>query len=205
MSHHDFAGAPDERMYCLIMAIRPETLPTDPGCVDRDGARARRGERAAARGGADSQGHDLWRAVGEACPCCQGRLHKIGEDINEVLDVILAILRGLRTVRPKYACRGCTDGVVQAKAQPRLIESGMVSTALVAYVVAWKFAWYLPLYRQVQVLAGMGPLDASLVGEARGVVAYKPLRAATAHHPRFAADLLRRDANAGERPWEAPE
>jgi transposase len=39
---------------------------------------------------------------------------------------------------------------------PRLIESGMVSTALVAYVVASKFAWYLPLYRQVQILAGMG-------------------------------------------------
>ena len=66
------------------------------------------------------------------CPCCQGQLHKIGEDVNEVLDVIPAILRVLRTIRPKYACRGCTDGVVQAKAQPRLIESGMVSTALVA-------------------------------------------------------------------------
>jgi hypothetical protein len=28
-----------------------------------------------------------------ACPCCQGQLHKIGEDISEVLDVIPAILR----------------------------------------------------------------------------------------------------------------
>ena len=33
-------------------------------------------------------------------------------------------------VRPKYACHSCTDGVVQAKALPRLIESGMASTAL---------------------------------------------------------------------------
>jgi hypothetical protein len=32
-----------------------------------------------------------------ACPCCQGRLHKIGEDVSEVLDVIPAILRVLRT------------------------------------------------------------------------------------------------------------
>ena len=32
-----------------------------------------------------------------------------------MLDVIPAILRVLRTIRPKYACRGCTDGVVQAK------------------------------------------------------------------------------------------
>jgi transposase len=91
-----------------------------------------------------------------ACPCCDGRLHKIGEDVSEVLDVIPAILRVLRTIRPKYACRGCTDGVVQAKVLPRLIESGMASTALVTHVVVSKFAWYLPLYRQVQILAGQG-------------------------------------------------
>ncbi len=60
-----------------------------------------------------------------ACPCCQAQLHNIGEDISEVLVVIPAILRVLRTVRPKYACRSCTDGVVQAKMLPRLIESGM--------------------------------------------------------------------------------
>ena len=80
-----------------------------------------------------------------ACPCCQGRLHKIGEDVSEVLDVIPAILRVLRTIRPKYGCRSCTDGVVQAKVLPRLIESGMASTALVSHVVVSKFAWYLPL------------------------------------------------------------
>ena len=91
-----------------------------------------------------------------ACPCCEGRLHKIGEDVSEVLDVIPAILRVLRTIRPKYACRGCTDGVVQAKVLPRLIESGMASTALVTHVVVSKFAWYLPLYRQVQILACQG-------------------------------------------------
>ncbi|MES5487199.1 IS66 family transposase zinc-finger binding domain-containing protein [Bradyrhizobium sp. INPA03-11B] len=50
-----------------------------------------------------------------ACPCCQGQLHKIGDDVSEVLDVIPAMLQVLRTVRPKYACRSCTDGVVQAK------------------------------------------------------------------------------------------
>jgi transposase len=89
-------------------------------------------------------------------PCCKGRLHKIGEDVREVLDIIPAILRVLRTIRPKYACRGCTDGVVQAKVLPRLIESGMASTALVTHVEVSKFAWYLPLYRQVQILAGHG-------------------------------------------------
>jgi transposase len=36
-----------------------------------------------------------------SCPCCAGRLHRIGEDVSEVLDVIPAILRVLRTIRPK--------------------------------------------------------------------------------------------------------
>jgi transposase len=94
-----------------------------------------------------------------ACPCCQGQLHKTGEDVSEVLDVIPAILRVLRTIRPKYGCRGCTDGVIQAKALPRLIESGMASTALVSHVVVSKFAWYLPLYRQVQIPAGQASIS----------------------------------------------
>jgi transposase len=91
-----------------------------------------------------------------ACPCCQGLLHKIGQDVSEVLDVIPAILRVLRMIRPKYACRGCEGAVVQAKALPRLIENSMASTALVTHVVVSKFAWFSTLYRQVQILAGHG-------------------------------------------------
>ena len=90
------------------------------------------------------------------CPCCAGLLHKIGEDITEALDVIPAILRVLRTIRPKYGCRSCEGGVVQARALPRVVDGGMASTALVAYVVTAKFAWHLPLYRQAQIFAGQG-------------------------------------------------
>src|SRR3979490_86216 len=91
-----------------------------------------------------------------ARPCCEGRRRKIGEDVTEVLAVLPASLGVRPTIRPKYACRGCTDGVVQAKVLPRLIESGMASTALVTHGVVSKFAWYLPLYRQVQILASQG-------------------------------------------------
>jgi len=59
-----------------------------------------------------------------ACPCCQGQLHKIGEDVSEVLDVIPAILRVLRTIRPKYGCRGCTlTAWCRQKALPRLMRA----------------------------------------------------------------------------------
>ena len=90
------------------------------------------------------------------CPCCAGALHCIGEDVNDVVDRVPAVLRILRTIRPKYACRACEGAVVQAKARPRLIESGMASTALVAWIAAAKFAWGSTLYRQTQILAGHG-------------------------------------------------
>ena len=75
------------------------------------------------------------------CPCCAGALHRIGEDVNDVVDRVPAVLRILRTIRPKYACRACEGAVVQARARPRLIESGMASTALVAWIASAKFAW----------------------------------------------------------------
>jgi transposase len=90
------------------------------------------------------------------CPCCAGALHRIGEDFNDVLDRAPAVLRILRTIRPKYACRACEGTVVQAKARPRLIEAGMASTALVAWIAAAKYAWGSTLYRQSQILAGHG-------------------------------------------------
>ncbi|MGO8834177.1 MAG: IS66 family transposase [Roseiarcus sp.] len=90
------------------------------------------------------------------CPCCAGALHRIGEDVNDVVDRVPAVLRILRTIRPKYACRACEGTVVQAKARPRLIESGMASTALVAWIAVAKFAWGSTLYRQAQILAGHG-------------------------------------------------
>ena len=90
------------------------------------------------------------------CPCCAGRLHRIGEDFNDVVDRVPAVLRILRTIRPKYACRACEGAVVQAKARPRLIESGMASTALVAWIASAKYAWGSTLYRQAQILAGHG-------------------------------------------------
>ena len=94
------------------------------------------------------------------CPCCAGKLHRIGEEVAEALDRIPAVLRVLRTIRPKYACRSCEGTIVQAKARPRLIESGMATTALVAWIASQKYAWGSTIYRQAQMLALQGaPVD----------------------------------------------
>jgi transposase len=90
------------------------------------------------------------------CPCCNGKMHRIGEDVSETLDRVPATLRVLRTIRPKYACRACESGVTQASAPARLIEGGMVSTALVAQIAVAKYAWLSTLYRQTLILAGQG-------------------------------------------------
>jgi transposase len=102
----------------------------------------------------------------KTCACCSGALHKIGEDASEALDVVPARVRVLRTVRPKYACRACETRITQAPAKLRLFEGGMATTALVASVVVWKYAWHLPLNRQAQMLAGQGiRLDRATLGK----------------------------------------
>ena len=90
------------------------------------------------------------------CPCCKGKMRRIGEEVSETLDRIPATLRVLRTIRPKYACRACESGVAQAPAPARLVEGGMVSTALVAQIAVAKYAWLSTLYRQTLILAGQG-------------------------------------------------
>lgn len=90
------------------------------------------------------------------CPCGCGRMHKIGEDRTERLDIIPAQLRVIVTIRPRYACRICTDGVIQAPAPAHLIEGGLPTEAMIAQVLVSKYADHLPLYRQSQILARSG-------------------------------------------------
>jgi transposase len=90
------------------------------------------------------------------CPCCRSPLHVIGEETSERLDVIPAQFRAIVTHRPKYACRGCEQAVVQAPAPERLIKGGLPTEAMVASVLVAKYAWHLPLYRQSQMLAAQG-------------------------------------------------
>lgn len=90
------------------------------------------------------------------CPCCGGAMHVMGEDVSERLDVVPAQYRVVVTHRPKYACRGCEEGVVQAPALPRLVAGGLPTEGLVARVLVAKYADHLPLYRQAQALARQG-------------------------------------------------
>lgn len=105
---------------------------------------------------------------------CGGCLHCIGEDVSERLDVIPAQFRVIVTRRPKYACRSCTDGVVQAPAPARLIPGGMPTEAAVAHVLVSKYADHLPLYRQAQIYSRQGvALDRSTLADWVGRAAFE--------------------------------
>lgn len=122
----------------------------------------------------------------KACPCCGGPLHAIGEDVSERLDIVPARFRVLVTRRPRYACRSCEQGVVQAPAPAHLVEAGLPTEALIAQVLVSKYADHLPLYRQAQIYARQGiELDRSTLADWVGRAAWylKPL------HGRLLAEL----------------
>jgi transposase len=111
----------------------------------------------------------------ESLTCaCGGCLHCIGEDVSERLDIVPAQFRVIVTRRPKYACRSCTDGVVQTPAPARLIPGGMPTEATVAHVVVSKYADHLPLYRQAQIYSRQGiDLDRSTLADWVGRAAFE--------------------------------
>src|ERR1700746_2998239 len=57
----------------------------------------------------------------DCCPDCGEALRNFGEDVAEILEYIPANFKGIRHVRPKFACTGC-ERVVEAPAPPRVIE-----------------------------------------------------------------------------------
>ncbi|MGC9371632.1 MAG: IS66 family transposase [Paracoccaceae bacterium] len=107
------------------------------------------------------------------CPCGCGQMHRIGEDRTERLDIVPAQLRVIVTIRPKYACRACTDGVTQAPAPAALIEGGLPTEGAIAHVLVGKYADHLPLYRQSRILARSGiDIHRSTLADWVGVAAF---------------------------------
>jgi transposase len=92
----------------------------------------------------------------QACPCCGGMMHVIGEDRAEMLDYVPAQVRVKVIRRPRHGCRACEGAVVQAPAPERPIDGGMATEALLAHILVSKYGDSLPLYRQAQIFARQG-------------------------------------------------
>jgi transposase len=86
------------------------------------------------------------------CACGQMRT-RIGEDISEKLEYEPASFRVIETVRPKYACPQCHEGVVEAPAPPQAVEKSLAGAGLLAHVVVSKYVDHLPLHRLEGIFA----------------------------------------------------
>jgi transposase len=120
----------------------------------------------------------------QACPCCGGQLHAIGETVSEMLDHIPARLQVIRICRPRYGCRACGT-IHQAPAPERPIAKGLASPGLLAHVLVAKYCDHLPLYRQSQIFARQGvELDRSTLANWVGGACWwlEPLQQKLAEH-----------------------
>lgn len=121
-----------------------------------------------------------------ACPCCGGKLHKLGEDVTETLERIPAKWQVIQHVREKFTCRGC-ETITQPPAPFHPIARGRAGANLLAEVVFAKFGLHLPLHRQSGCFAREGvELDVSTLADWVGAVsvALKPLVETIADHAR---------------------
>ncbi|WP_408094388.1 IS66 family transposase [Rhodoplanes sp. SY1] len=131
----------------------------------------------------------------KTCPCCGGTLHKIGESVKEMFDVVPVQYRVKRIIRPRWGCRACEGAVVQAPAPPQAIDGVMASEAMLVNVAILKYAYHVPLYRQEQMLAAHGiDLDRQTLASWMGRLAWwlKPLHeellATVLSYPKLFAD-----------------
>ena len=86
------------------------------------------------------------------CPCCGGRLAKLGEDITETLEVVPRQWKVIQTVREKFTCRRC-ERITQPPAPFHVIARGRAGPSLLAMILYAKFGEHQPLNRQSESYA----------------------------------------------------
>src|SRR4051812_3539134 len=100
-----------------------------------------------------------------ACPCCGGRLAKLGEDVTETLEVVPRQWKVIQTVREKLTCRSC-EKITQPPAPFHAIPRARAGASLLAMILYAKFGQHQPLNRQSAVYAREGiELDVSTLAD----------------------------------------
>jgi transposase len=106
-----------------------------------------------------------------ACPCCGGKLAKLGEDITETLEVVPRQWKVIQTVREKLSCRRC-ETIIQPPAPFHPIARARAGASLLAMILYAKFGEHQPLNRQSASYAREGiELDTSTLADWVGACA----------------------------------
>jgi transposase len=110
-------------------------------------------------------------AAPSGCPCCGGKLVKLGEDITETLEVVPRQWKVIQTVREKFTCRRC-ETITQPPAPFHPIARGRAGASLLAMILYAKFGEHQPLNRQSASYAREGiELDTSTLADWVGACA----------------------------------
>jgi transposase len=89
------------------------------------------------------------------CACGHTKT-RIGESVAEKLEYQPASFLVIETVRAKYACPHCHEGVVEAPAPPQAVEKSLAGEGLLAHVVVSKYVDHTPLHRLAGIFAREG-------------------------------------------------
>src|SRR6202162_6114561 len=81
-----------------------------------------------------------------SCPCCGGKLAKLGETITETLESIPRTYKVIQTVREKFSCRSC-ETITHPPAPFHPIARRRAGPDLLATIVHAKFGEHQPLNR----------------------------------------------------------
>ncbi len=93
----------------------------------------------------------------------------IGEDISEKLEIIPARMKVIRTIKKKYVCKTCSDGVRSPPTPLSLFPKGFATPSLIAHIVTSKYVDGIPLYRLESVMMRHG-IDISRVTMSRWMI-----------------------------------
>lgn len=123
------------------------------------------------------------------CPCCQGSMHRLGEEVSEQLHIETKV-SVLQHVRFKYACRHCERNaertpVVTAPMPAQPLPGSNASPAMLATVTTAKYVDGTPLYRMEDALGRAG------IAVGRGTLANWIIRPAQLHYSRLYEALRR--------------
>jgi transposase len=128
------------------------------------------------------------------CPCCGGKLAKLGETVTETLECIPRTYKVIQTVREKFSCRAC-ETITQPPAPFHPIARGRAGANLLATIMHGKFGEHQPLNRQSEGFAREGiDLSVSTLADWVGActMALSPLLTLIRMHV-FAAERIHGD------------